>query len=875
MGAASRWLRKLWLLANRRKYADELGEEMTFHREQVEKEFEADGMSSEAAHYAAARQFGNSTRLLEQSQEIIRFRAETAVQDLRYAVRQLRKNPGFATTAIVILALGIGATTAIFSAVNPILFEPLPYPQAGRLTMVWYRASDGSRSDQTFGTYREVAQRSRSFDEVAVIKPWQPAMTSADQPERLEGQRVSVGYFRVLGLGPALGRDFQASDDQLNGPNVVILSDALWRRRFGGDNEIVGRQIPLDDQLFTVVGVMPRKLENVLAPAAEIWAPLQYDMSLGTAWGHHLRMVARLRPNVSIAQARSELDAIARMPVAEFPRARWAALQNGLIVNSLQGDVTGGVKPSLLAIIGAVMLLLLIACVNVTNLLLARSVQRRGEFAMRAALGARRARLLRQLLTESLLLAIIGGALGMLVAQYGVRALIALSPPGLPRANAIVLDGPVLGFAIGVTTLVGLVVGLLPAFNASRRDPRSGLQLSSRAGGANQQLTRRTLVVAEVSLAFVLLVSAGLLLRSLQRLFAIDPGFDSSHLLTMQVQASGHRFDKDATDRFFTQALEAVRQVPGVSAAAFTSQLPLSGDDDEYGVRFDGDDPNMGYSVFRYAVSPSYFQTAGIPLRRGRAIDERDAAGAPLAVVVSESLAKSKFAGRDPIGQRLHIGPANAPWFIIVGVAGNVRQASLALSQTWAVYIATKQSWFVDNELSFVARVHGDAAALAPAIREAIWSVDKDQPIVRVATMDNLLAATEAQRHFASILFETFAVMALLLAAVGLYGVLSGNVNERMRELGVRSALGAPRNNILGLVIRQGMLLTAIGIAIGIGGAVAASQALVTLLFGISPVDPTTYLGVVALLLGVSMVACWVPAWHASRVDPAIILRAE
>jgi predicted permease len=628
----------------------------------------------------------------------------TLISDLRYAARQLRRNAGFAAVSVLTLALGIGASTAIFSAVNPILFEPLPYPHAAQVMMIWYRGADGLRADETFGTYREVVQRSRSFDAVAVMKPWQPTMTGPAQPERFDGQRVSASYFRVLGVSPALGRDFQGADDQLNGPNVVILSNALWRRRFDGDPRIQGRMVTLDDKSYTVIGVMPRAFENVLEPSADLWSPLQYDMSLGAAWGHHLRMVGRLRPGIGIDQVRRELDTIAQTPEPEFPRVAWASVEHGFIVRSLQDDVTGGVKPALLAVLGAVMLVLAIACVNATNLLLARGAQRQGEFAMRAALGAGRMRMIRQLVTESLLLAGLGGTLGIVVAQLGVSALVAPSPPGLPRAGAIGADGTAFAFTLGITTLVGLLVGLIPALQASRTDLHLGLQRSSRRATGGHQLTRRTLVVTEVALALVLLVDAGLLLRSLQNLFAISPGFDASRLLTMKVQTSGHRFDKDTTDRFFAHSLEAVRHVPGVAAAAFTSQLPFSGDDDEYGVRFEGDDPDIGYEAFRYAVSPGYFEAIGIPLRCGRLLDSRDVAGAPLAALISESLAKDKFPGQDPIGRRVHIGPTDRPWYTIVGVVGDVRQVSLAASQPAAVYITTTQSWFVDDALSLVIR---------------------------------------------------------------------------------------------------------------------------------------------------------------------------
>jgi len=557
----------------------------------------------------------------------------------------------------------------------------------------------------------------------------------------------------------------------------------------------------------------------------------------------------------------------------------WASLKQGLIVNALQDDVTRGVKPALLAVLGAVILVLVIACVNVTNLLLSRGAQRRGEFTMRAALGAGRTRMIRQLLTESLLLAILGGTLGMMVAEFGVRALVSLSPPGLPRVGAIRVDGAVFAFGIGVTTLIGLLVGLIPALHASRSDLHIGLQQSSQRTAGGHQLTRRTLVVAEVALAFVLLVSAGLLLRSMQRLFAVAPGFDASHLLTMQVQASGHRFDDDRViHQFFAQAFEAVRAVPGVDSAAFVSQLPLSGDFDQYGVQFESspnDDPKEDHSAFRYAVSPAYFETMGIPLRRGRLLDVHDVSGKPVAVLINESFAKRKFPGQDPIGQRVHIGDTHQPWYTIVGVVGDVKQTSLALGQADAAYITTEQWYSPDNPLCLVVRARGDAAALAPAVRNAIWSVDKDQPIIRVATMDDLLARSAAERRFALILFEAFGLVALVLAATGIYGVLSGSVTERLREIGVRSALGASRVNILALVVRQGMTLTGLGLVIGLGGALAASQGLVTLLFGVSRLDPATYAGVIALLLGVSGIASWVPARRATKVDPLVALRYE
>ena len=870
--------RGLRALAHRSAADQDIDDEVQHYLEQATAAYAANGLSQEEALRSARLELGSALSVREQVrgygwENVI----EALFADLRYASRRLRTEPGFTAVTVLTVALGVGVTTAIFSAVNPILFESLPYPDAGRITMILEVRSDGSRNDGTFGMYRGLVERARSFDAIAVFKPWQPIMTGPGQPERFDGQRVSASYFHVLGVSPILGRDFQASDDRLNGPDVVVLSDGLWRRRFGGDRTILGRQITLDDNRYVVIGVMPKGFENVLAPSAELWAPLQYDMSLGQAWGHHLRTVGRLRPEVGIDQAAREVDRVGQAVLKE-QRPETYGRDTELIATALRDDVTRGVKPALLAILGAVILVLVIACVNVTNLLLARGIHRRGELALRAALGAGRNRLIRQLFTESLLLAALGGVVGMAVAMLGVRVLVTLSPPGLPRVGAIGVDGAVLAFGLAVTTLTGLAFGLIPALQAAGSDPRRHLQEGSRRSAGGHRRTRGALVVAEVALALVLLVSSGLLLRSLERLFAVAIGFDSSHLLTMQVQTSGRRFEGEGTTyRFFAQALEAVRRVPSVTAAAFTSQLPLSGDLDEYGVHFEASptQPAQSYNAFRYAVSPGYIETMGIPLRRGRLFNENDRAGAPLVALISESLAKLRFPGADPLGQPLHVGPTDGPPYTIVGVVADVRQMSLAVSQSDAVYIPASQWRFADNAMSFVIRARGDIAALVPAVRQAVWSVDKDQPIVRVAMMDDLLAASAAERRFALILFEAFALAALVLAAAGIYGVLAGSVAERTREIGVRSALGASRRNILALVMRQGMTLTGLGVAIGVAGAAAATQAIAAMLFGVSRLDPVTYLGVIALLAGVAMIACGIPAWRAARVDPASTLQAE
>jgi putative ABC transport system permease protein len=527
-----------------------------------------------------------------------------------------------------------------------------------------------------------------------------------------------------------------------------------------------------------------------------------------------------------------------------------------------------------------VLLVLAIACVNVANLLLARGTRMRGEFAIRTALGAPRSRLVRQTLTERLLLATLGGALGLVVARIGVGGLLAAIPSSLPRSSAIAIDGTVFGFACAITTGVGLLVGLIPAVvHSSRARVHSGMQGSSRRIAGRQSWTSGTLAVAEVALALVLLVGAGLLLRSVHKLFAVPPGFEPAHLLTLQVQVSGARFrNPQAAHRFFADALEQVRRTPGVAAAALTSQLPLSGDYSKYGVQFasiPNDNPEEDRAAFRYAVSPGYFETLRIPLVRGRVFDDHDNAGAPFVVVLNESFAKRRFPGRDPIGERVRVGQSDSPWSTIIGIVGDVKQTSLALSDADAAYVPTTQWYFVDNPLWLVVRADRDAAALAPQIRAAIAAVDKYQPVVRVATMDALVAASAAEQRFALILFETFGAAALMLAAVGLYGILAGNVQERTREIGIRSALGATRGVIIGWVLRQAMSLTVLGIVIGSAAAAAASQAVATLLFGISRFDFVTYGGVVIVLLAMSAIASAVPALRAAWVDPALTLRTE
>jgi putative ABC transport system permease protein len=853
--------------------------------EQRARELQREGMSQGQALRRATLEIGNVTLTREHVRRSgWEHGLDTLLGDVRYAARRLARDPVFTLVAALTLALGIGAATAIFSAVNPILFRALPYPGAERVVAVSDRGADGSPAEPTYGTYEELVSRARSFALLSATDLWRPSLTGTDEPERLEGQRVSANYFRTLGVLPAVGRSFDTSEDVRGAARVAVLSDRVVQRRFGGERALVGTSISLNGEPHVVVGIMPPGFVDIMAPATDVWAPLQAQPRAAPQsreWGHHYRIIGRLATGLDVEAARRELAVIASQSVAEFPRPAWAAMANGMLVRGLQDDVTAAARPALIAIVAAAAVLLLIACVNVTNLLLARSGRRRAEFALRSALGAGGRRLVRQLLTESVMLAGIGGALGFVVAQAGVGALVALSPPGLPRAELIRVDGTAFLFGMAVTTIVGIVVGLMPALIASRADVRSGMQGASRTI-ASRGATRGVLVVSEVALALVLLVGAGLLLRSLDRLFAVSPGIRPGQALTMQiVDPDGPTRTSEERLAFFEQAVTAVRNVPGVTAAELTSQLPLSGDLDAYGYVVASRpemQPGEDGAAMRYSVTPDYFRAMGIPLLRGRLLQPTDRAGAPPSFVISESLARGTFGDADPIGQQMRFGPdadGSRPWGTVVGVVGDVKQESLASTFAAAFYVPAGQWRWVDPVQSLVVRTSGDAAAMTNAVKRAVWSVDRNKPITRVATMQELVMRTAAQQRFASVIYGTFAVAALLLAAVGLYGVISGRVAERTREIGIRTALGATRGEIVRGVLSNGLVLTALGVVIGVAGASATSRLLETLLYGVSRADLATYLGVIALLGGVAVVACWAPARRAAAVDPAITLRAE
>jgi putative ABC transport system permease protein len=801
----------------------------------------------------------------------------TFIGDLRIAARLLRRAPAFAVVSILTLGLAIGATTSIFSVIEPVLLRPLPYPDPSRLVFVWERDRDGGRDNVGYATFRDIVTASTSIEYAAAIGSWQPTLSGDGPPERVTGDRVSWQYFRTLGVRPELGRDFAAEDDVPGKNQVVILSHGLWERRYGADRSIIGRAISINDNPIVVVGVMPASFDNVASPSSEIWRALGYDTQPFTCRTcHHLRMLARVRPNVSMASAATELDQIFARIVKTYPD-QYAS--TGASVVSMQDEATREFKPALLALSAAVLLVLLIAVANVVNLQLARAVRREEEFAIRVALGAGRARLLGQLFTEGLLLALLGGAAGLIVARLSLPLLISRLPQAMPRLSAIHLDLAALAAVTAIVLLLAIVMGFAPA-RGPVGDLGDNLRSGRRLAGGRNHLTRASLVVGEVALAVMLLVSAGLVARSLVRLLAVDAGFDPTHLLTLEINSVGANYQTNMPIfAYHDRVRDAVRALPGVTGVAVANQLPLGGNVDMYGVLDPANipsNPELAPSGDRYAVSPDYLSTMRIPILRGRTFTAAEAADTtPSVTLVSAALAQRLWPGANPIGQRIRVGGLKGADRMVVGVVGNVRHRGLDATSTLQWYVPERQWGNADNQEMLIVRTAADPSAIAASVRKAIAAIDPRQPIVKVATMDQLIATSTAQRRLALVLFGAFAIAALLLAVAGIYGVLAGSVAERTREIGVRSALGATPSAIVGLVVGQGGRLAAIGMILGILGSLMLTRYLRTLLFGIGPSDPITFAGVVMLLGLVTVGACLIPAMRAARVDPSRALRAE
>ncbi len=804
------------------------------------------------------------------------------LDDLRDAFRGLLRAPRFSAMAVLVLALGIGGSTAMFSAVNVLLLDSVPYPDAHRLLLVSDFGPDGSATPVAFGSFREIAGRNRTLESAAVARDWEPTLSALGEPMRVIGQRVSADYFGTLGVLPMIGPGLAAREDRPGGAPEVVLGHALWRTEFGAAASILGSEIEIDEQRYRVVGVMPEGFRDVLMPSAQLWGALQYDPALptdGREWGKHLRMVGRLHAGATLESARVDIQAIGATPDPAFARPAHADLRHGALLQDLPSALTREIRPGLTAASAAVALLLLIACVNLANLLLVRGAQRSHEFSARTAMGASPLRLIRHQMLEVLLLALLGAAIGMVGAQLGLSWLAQLSEGHGAAAALSKPSGATLLFTLGVATAVGLIVGLVPALLAVRSQQRGGQQPGGQRGIGRHRAARGALVVVEVALATVLLVSAGLLLGSLQRLFAVETGMQTDQVLSMQIHARGQRYVDDAAiEEFYSRSLEAARAVPGVVSASFTNQLPMTADRNEFGTRFEtlADEPEgTGYNALRYAVTPAYFETMGIPLRLGRGLAESDHPGAPKVAVISQSLAQRRFGDASPIGRRLRIGAPDTDWFTVVGVVGDVKQGSLVESLTDAVYIASVQWHYADAVRSLVVRTQLEPDSLTEPLRDAVWSVDASRVITRVASMDTLVARTAGERRLATTVFSAFGITALLLAALGLYGALSVNVAERTGEIGLRMALGARAASVARALLGQALGLIGIGLLLGLLLASGATRALSSLLYGLSANDPTTFL-LAALTLGsVGLLACVAPLRRAVAIPPAQALRCE
>lgn len=810
---------------------------------------------------------------------------ENLLRDLRFAFRNLTNNPGFTAAALLCLALGIGASSAIFSIVYAVLLRPLPFADPDRVVMVWdhFLLQDTPKSPVSAQEFMDLRSQNRIFTDVGAMAPQLVSLSGGDEPRQLVAGRASASLFQVLGVKTSQGRLFTAEEDRPGNNKVALLSYELWKDRFGSEPHIAGSKIKLDGNPYVVVGVLPAGFQFG-SFHSDLWLPQGID--LGKLPPRHIRLmslVGRLKPGVTLAQAQAELNLLASHFAQEYPDSYPAGSGWGMHVVPVHEDMVGNVRRTLLVLFGAVGLVLLIACANVANLLLARATSRHKEVAIRTALGASRSGLIRQFLTEGLLLSFLGALLGLFLAFWITRALTALNPGNIPRLGEVRLDGGVLLFALGIVMVTGMVFGLVPALQTSGKSLRAPLQEGGKtsASGAAGHRTRSALVVLEIAVAVIVLIAAGLSIKSFRRLLAVDPGFRSENVFTLQLSLSRPRYPQDSqVTSFQHRLLERVEALPGVESASFTSQLPLvgvndlSGDISVEGRLADSSHPNP-VTAWRM-VTPDYFKTMGIQLLQGRPFTTSDAENAPGAVIVDEELAKRLWPGVSPLGRRLHLNartPELSQWRSVVGVVRHVQQQQLGSTEGDQLYVPLFQH---PLRLMFVAlRTRAAPERLMPALREAVWAIDRDLPIIEPQTMDERLLSSLSRPRFNMSLFSAFALTALLLTVVGVYGVMAYSVAQRTRDMGIRMALGAGKKDVVRLVVVQGLALTGAGVAIGLAAAWGLSRLMLSLLYGVEATDLATFATVSLLLGGLAVAASYIPARRAARVDPVVSLRYE
>ena len=802
---------------------------------------------------------------------------ESLIKDIRYGVRGLLKRPGFTAIALVALALGIGANTAIFSLVNAVVLRPLPFPEPDRLVWVWGNIRNGgnraSISPLDFLDYRA---QNKTFEHFAasLSMPAAVNITGNGEPERLNASAVTGNYFDAFKVAPALGRGFTLDNEKTGQDRVAVLSYDLWQRRFGGDPEIVSKTIILDGKQSVVLGVMGRDVS--LPQNAELWVPLNFDSEAGMKQrrAHFLRPVGRLKPGVSLTQAQADTDLIAAQLERQFPDSNsgW-----NLRLVSLKEQLVGGSRTYVFILFGAVGLVLLIACANVANLLLVRAAARQKEIALRSALGASRLRIVRQMITESLLLAIFGGALGTLLAQVGVDLLVSLSPDSIPRTVTVRVDAAVLLFTFAISLVTGLLFGLAPALRTLNVNLIEALKEGMRGGdeGALKNRTRSLLVVFESAVAVMLLVGAGLLVRSLIALQHVDPGFDPNNVLTMRLYLPPTRYDTpEKTANFLTEFQTRVSNLPGVETVGLITELPLSGQPNDIPFTVEGRPvatPDQAFGADFRRVNQNYFNALRIPLLRGRGFTDQDVRKGDKVVIVSQQLVDAAFPNEEPVGKRLIIAMGDDTRYEIVGVVGDIRHGALQAPPIATMYFPT----ITTNFTNVVIRTKTDPLSIAGSVRKEIYAIDPEQPIAAVRPMNEWVNLSVSTQRYRTTLLALFAALATVLAATGIYGVMSYTVAQRTHEIGVRMALGAREPDVLKLVVRQGMVLTLVGVVLGLIGAFALTRVMSTLLFQVTARDPITFAVVAALLIGVAFIACLVPALRATKVDPLVALRYE